>query len=137
MLYRQMQTAQSYVKIITDGQGPISYASSASLRVNAQVQGLGPRFKIVLNVQNTGKKSVTDLPVTYAWNESLYKIDKPIIFMPLLIPGVMYQFYVDVTCISESGGADIISIFVLSKTSCVPIITAVVNMPLSEQTFNI
>ncbi len=99
--------------------------------------GLGPNFKIVLNIQNTGKKSVTDLPVTYSWNEALYKISKPTMIIPLLIPGLMYQFFLDVLCLDTNGGADSIHIFVLSKASCVPIITAVVNMPVSEQTMNL
>ena len=42
----QLATARSYVKVLTDGHGPLSYTSGSSLRLNAQVQGLGPRFKI-------------------------------------------------------------------------------------------
>ena len=47
----RLSTAKHYVKIITDGQGPVSYAAGASLRLNAQVQGLGPLFKIKLSIQ--------------------------------------------------------------------------------------
>ena len=54
-------TARAYVKIISDGQGPMSFSSgsggTAALRLTAQVQGLGPRFKLKLNLQNTGSKA--------------------------------------------------------------------------------
>ena len=71
-------------------------------------------------------------PVTYAWNDSLYKFSNPLLVIPLLIPGLMYQYLVDIECIDENGGADKIHVFVLNKKSCVPIISAIVTMPVSE-----
>ena len=59
----RLSTARAYVKMITDGQGPMSYSSGSALRLTAQVQGLGPRFKIKLSLQNTGSKAVSDLAV--------------------------------------------------------------------------
>ena len=63
---------------------------------------------------------------------SLYKFSNPLLVIPLLIPGFMYQYLVDVECIDENGGADKIHVFVLNKKSCVPIISAIVTMPVSE-----
>ena len=54
----RLSTARAYVKMITDGQGPMSYSSGSALRLTAQVQGLGPKFKIKLALQNTGSKAV-------------------------------------------------------------------------------
>jgi Bardet-Biedl syndrome 1 protein len=46
----RLATARAYVKVLTDGHGPLSYTAGSSLRLNPQVQGLGPIFRLkVLN----------------------------------------------------------------------------------------
>ena len=47
----RLTTARSYVKILSDGQGPTAYSAGAMIRLNAQVQGMGPFFKIKLKLQ--------------------------------------------------------------------------------------
>jgi Bardet-Biedl syndrome 1 protein len=128
----RLSTARAYVKIITDGQGPVSYGSGASLRLNAQVQGLGPAFKIKLNIQNAGNKSMTNVPMTCGYNHDLYRLKNGLRFIPLLVPGLLYHYDVDVECIDKNGGADAIRIFICNPKSCVPVISAIVNMPMSE-----
>ena len=39
----RLETARSYVKMITDGHGPSTYMSGANIRVNAQVRCAVPR----------------------------------------------------------------------------------------------
>jgi len=128
----RLSTARSYVKIITDGQGPLSYSSGSSLRLTAQVQGLGPRFKVKLSLQNTGRKMVSDLAATLNYNAMLYRLKQSLFKIPLLVPGVMLRLDAEIECIDENGGADAIRVFVCSGTSAMPILSAVVNMPVSE-----
>ena len=73
----RLQTARAYVKILTDGQGPLSNTGGCSLRLTAHVQGLGPLFKIKLNIQNTGLKSLTAIPIIFTYNKSIYQMRKP------------------------------------------------------------
>ena len=73
----RLQTARAYVKILTDGQGPLSYTGGSSLRLTAHVQGLGPLFKIKLNIQNTGLKPLTGIPIVFTYNASIYHMKKP------------------------------------------------------------
>jgi Bardet-Biedl syndrome 1 protein len=42
----RLATARAYVKVLTDGHGPLSYTAGSSLRLNPQVQGLGPIFRL-------------------------------------------------------------------------------------------
>mmetsp|Transcript_7059 Transcript_7059/g.25118 ORF Transcript_7059/g.25118 Transcript_7059/m.25118 type:complete len:582 (-) Transcript_7059:34-1779(-) len=128
----RLETARSYVRIITGGQGPQSYAAGVSLRLNAQVQGLGPTFKVTLNLQNTGTRSLINVPMTFNYNHDLYRVSTPVIVVPLMIPALLYRYEVDVTCIDEAGGADVIKVFVCNGKSTVPAISAYVNMPMSE-----
>ncbi|KAG6618300.1 bardet-Biedl syndrome 1 family protein [Phytophthora cinnamomi] len=128
----RLTTARAYVKIIKDGQGPVSYSTGAAIRLNAQVQGIGPFFRIKLNVQNAGTKAVTDITVAFHYDHELYRVEQSLLLIPLVIPNVQYQYAVDVESISELGAADNVSIFVCGKDSCVPLVSAVVSMPLSE-----
>jgi hypothetical protein len=52
--------------------------------------------------------------------------------MPLLVPNLNYKIDVDVENIDPSGAADTIKVFVFSKESTVPLITANISMPMSE-----
>eukprot|EP00662_Eupelagonemidae_sp_cell21_P026664 gene26664-65942_t len=120
----RLQTARAYVKILTDGQGPLSYTAGSSLRLTAHVQGLGPLFKIKLNIQNTGTKSLTAIPIVFTYNKAIYMMWKPMMVIPVLVPSLVYNYEVAVRCIDESAGSDVIRVYVCSSTSSVPIITA-------------
>jgi Bardet-Biedl syndrome 1 protein len=129
----RLQTARAYVKILTDGRGPLSYTAGSSLRLTAHVQGLGPLFKIKLNIQNTGTKALTSIPIVFSFNRELYMMKQACIIIPLLVPSLIYNYEVPVECVDEGGqGSDPIRVFVASATSNVPIITAIVNMPLAD-----
>lgn len=89
----RLNTARAYVKIITDGQGPMSYSSSAALRLNAAVIGLGPKFKLVLLVQNNGARSLSDIAVTFNYNPAIYHLPTGLFKLPLLLPvGLLMGF---------------------------------------------
>lgn len=79
-LYKlRLSTARSYVKVITDTQGPVSYTSGTSVRLSAQAAGIGPIFKLKITLENTGKRVLTNIPITFKYNHSLYKMRKSII----------------------------------------------------------
>ena len=87
----RLATASAYVKLITDGQGPMSYSSGSARRLTAQVQGLGPKFKIKLSIQNTGNKGVQELYVVVIHNTLLYKVKSCIFDLPVIIPGLIQR----------------------------------------------
>jgi len=59
----RLSTARAYVKVLQDGQGPVSYGAGASVRLAATVQGLGPLFKIRVALTNTGSRPIYDVPL--------------------------------------------------------------------------
>ncbi|KAF0726601.1 hypothetical protein Ae201684_015223 [Aphanomyces euteiches] len=109
----RLTTVRSYVKVLRDGQGPASTANGASIRVNAIVQGMGPLFKITLTLQNSGATFAADVPVAFHYDHSLYKVPTSLLIVPLLLPGVPYNYSIDVESISSA--ADSIYIFVCGK----------------------
>ena len=132
-LYKlRLQTARAYAKVLTDGQGNHSHNTSSSLRLTANVQGLGPLFKIKLIIQNTGSKTLCGIPIIFTFNQGIYHLPKPYLMIPALVPSLVYNFEIPVECVDEEAGSDVIRVYVCNPNSSIPIITALVNMPLAD-----
>ncbi|GIY18457.1 bardet-Biedl syndrome 1 protein [Caerostris darwini] len=133
-LYRlRLTTARSYVNALTSSQNPVSYGAIDPLKLSAQVQGLGPKFILHLELQNTSRnKPSINLFLTFHCDARIYKIQKTYIPISFLAPGLPYTFVTPVECVSEMNISDIIKVFVLKQGQNIPIITAMINMPVSE-----
>ena len=127
----RLSTARSFVKVITDGQGPLSSTGGTSLRLDAKVQGLGPLFTLRLSVKNTGLKALYDVPVSCSFNQAIYRLrggpegSAMLTLVPILVPGIEYAFEVMVECIDALGAADQIRVFICNNKSIVPAISAI------------
>jgi len=128
----RLSTARAYVNLLGAGHGPMSSAGGAQVRLNAQVVGMGPQFKVVVRVQNAGVHALYDVPLMCTTNPTLYRVPKPCFYLPILVPQQVYLIEIPVTCVNENGGTDCVRMFLCSQTSNVPIISAIVNMPISE-----
>ncbi|XP_074644382.1 BBSome complex member BBS1-like [Tubulanus polymorphus] len=133
-LYRlRLNTARGYVKALETSNTPISTDAAEPLKLSAQVQGIGPSFKLTVNLQNTSLNIPSmHLLITFQCDDKLYNILKPNISVPMLVPGLSYAFQTFIECLSDKGISDAIKVFVLRQGKSVPIITAVINMPVSE-----
>lgn len=128
----RLHTARAYVKMLTDGKGTMSYNASTSVRLTAHVQGLGPLFRLKLNIQNTGTKALINIPIVFSYARDAYRMQKPYLCVPCLVPSLVYQYEVPVECASEHVGSDVIRVCLCSPNSTVPIITAQVTMPMVD-----
>lgn len=129
----RLSTARAYVKIITSGQGPLSSLGGSQIRLDAKVQGLGPVFNLKLELRNSAANPVSDLMLLVTYNSLVYQIDNACVVVPCLIPNVSYFHEVMIESIDAGGAADAVRVFVTSKFSSLPMISAIVNMPMSEQ----
>ena len=127
----RVSTARAYVKVLGDGRGVGGGRGGVSARLDAQVQGLGPLFKITVAVKNTGTRPMYDVPIMFTAG-AMYSLEKSQVRAPALLPGVPFSAEVKVTCVDEAAGADVVRVFVCDKNSALPVISAVVKMPLSE-----
>lgn len=129
----RLAAAKAYVKALESSLTPMSSSISEPLKMNAVVQGLGPSFKLTLNVQNTAAcRPVMNLAVSFLYDESLYRMRNPYMRIPLLVPGLVYPVETFVECTSDKGISDIIKVFVLHEGKSSPLLTAHINMPVSE-----
>ncbi|CAE7590337.1 Bbs1 [Symbiodinium pilosum] len=128
----RLSTARAYVNLLGTGHGPMSTAAGAQVRINAQVLGMGPQFKILARIQNAGATALYDVPVHCTTNQNLYRIPRPSFFLPVLVPQQVYLVEVPVTCINENGGTAAVRIFLANSRGTMPLISAIVQMPISE-----
>jgi Bardet-Biedl syndrome 1 protein len=110
----------------------MAYAQGAQLRLTASYEGIGPVFKIKLQLQNLNKKPFHNLQVTLALNQSIYKLRDRNPTLPLMLPNVVYKVDLEVECLDQTGANDTIKVFVMDRVSTVPLITANIQMPVSE-----
>ena len=68
------------MKVVTSSLAPVISSQEASLKISAQVQGLGPLFQLTVSVQNTSPSATaTNHFITFKCDESLYRIGKKLI----------------------------------------------------------
>jgi Bardet-Biedl syndrome 1 protein len=130
----RLATARSYVKSVQHSLGPQSYALDASIRVNADVNGLGPLFKIRFHVQNTGKNALYNVPVCLSYDQLMYRVKRPLFTMSCLVPGLDYTDVFTVETLETCGLAGKIEVFVCHPKSHRPLLTVVINMPPCDAT---
>lgn len=129
----RLKTAQSYISLLNEGHAPMSYAQGSKLRLNATTEGIGPLFKIKLEIQNLSKKTMVGTRVMLSYDTDIYKVNSKDFFKQMtLLPQITYNQEILVENIDENGAADLIRVFVYNDASSMPLITANLNMPLSE-----
>ncbi|XP_008177855.2 Bardet-Biedl syndrome 1 protein isoform X3 [Chrysemys picta bellii] len=133
-LYRlRLMAARAYVKALESSLVPVTSTLQEPLKMNAVVQGIGPTFKLTLHIQNTsaGRPSI-NLLVSFLYDQSLYAMKRAFFKAPMLVPGLNYPIETFVECLSDKGISDVIKVFVLREGQSMPLLTAHINMPVSE-----
>ncbi|KAL0162542.1 hypothetical protein M9458_041938, partial [Cirrhinus mrigala] len=71
----RLAAARAYVKALESSLTPMSASLTEPLKMNAVVQGLGPSFKLTLNIQNTAaSRPVMNLAISFLYDENLYSM---------------------------------------------------------------
>jgi len=129
----RLKTAQSYITLLNEGHAPMSYAQGSKLRLNATTEGIGPLFKIKIEIQNLSRKIMIGTRVMISYDTEIYKIISSDYHLQMtLLPQITYSKEILIENVDENGAADLIRVFVYNSESSLPLITANLNMPLSE-----
>ena len=132
----RLRAAQAYAELLGDGSGPSrgggSGAAAEGVRLTAHVSGLGPFFILELSVQNSGASSLSGVAVALTFDHDQYRVPRPHFSIPLLLPGVLHRFKVEMECLEENAPPGAIRILALNPASPVPFVSALVAMPQSE-----
>jgi Bardet-Biedl syndrome 1 protein len=106
------------------------------VRLQAYVEGIGPKFKIKLHLENMGILPAMNLKIALSYDMRLYKILKSQFKIPMMIPGCSITKDINLLSIDENGANDVIKVFIFQKSSSTPITGSIVNMPISELDIN-
>ncbi|KAG0729916.1 Bardet-Biedl syndrome 1 [Chionoecetes opilio] len=133
-LYRlRLSTARAYVQALETSSNPVSLSQTEPLKLSAQVLGLGPTFKVRVELQNTSTSSPSlHLAVIFHCDDRVYNVNQSYIQIPILVPGIIHVAETLVTCVSELGISDTVRVFVVKGKASRPLLTALINMPVAE-----
>ncbi|XP_063531310.1 Bardet-Biedl syndrome 1 protein homolog [Cydia strobilella] len=114
------------------------------IRLAAEVEGLGPVFRVTLQVENTSEKAVVGLSILFHVHTSNYKVSQPYIKVPLLAPNSKLRFPTKVEEVFDSelnpdiffrsvtgqgGERALVKILLLKEGRRGPVLAATVQMP--------
>lgn len=130
LLRTRLLAARAFSRALEASAGPSS--EQGPLKLHAAVQGLGPHFSLTLLVVNAAAlRPVTGLALILLYDPALYTVAPPLLRLPLLAPGLTYALSTRVSCTGPAL-CDIIKVCVLQEGRSSPLLTAHINMPLSE-----
>jgi Bardet-Biedl syndrome 1 protein len=74
----KLLTGKEFLKSVQSGLNPVAKTKNETIRINAEVHGLGPRFKLTVKLQNTAAASLSpiiDLFISFAYDENIYNLN--------------------------------------------------------------
>lgn len=147
LLRLRLTTARAYAKAMVDGLGVEDNQSTSpramaelgpKIKVNCSVRGLGPRFKLSIDlVQGSSTESSLSMPLydiflTFIYSSSVYHMDRSLLILPVMLPGVHYVPEVDISCVSSTGATDNVKLLVtIGNGGGNPNVAAIISMPAS------
>ena len=74
----KLLTGKEFLKSVQAGLNPVAKTKTEAIRINAEVHGLGPRFKLTVKLQNTSLNAsspIVDLYLSFTYDENIYKLN--------------------------------------------------------------
>ncbi|KAG5191005.1 Bardet-Biedl syndrome 1 [Tribonema minus] len=135
----RLRTARAYVEAVAGGDadadtdaGGSSGGGGGSVRLHAECLGLGPRFRLRVQLVNCAARPVAGARVCVASvPPALYAVPRALVEAPALLPQVPAHVEVGLVCTDPAGAAGAVRVLVLGGGGEV-LASAVVNMPVSE-----
>lgn len=137
----RLTTARAYVKTLTDGLMSSTSVGSHDVRIQVQVQGLGPKFILRVVLQNSGGQPLLQTRLVIVYDQTQYKMgydeaSNQSISIPIILPGPKLIVETEIYSIDEQGrGGQVYCILYQTNqtaTNASPILTASVKMPPAE-----
>lgn len=145
----RLTTARAYVKTLTDGFMGVTPLGSQDIRIQVQVQGLGPKFLLKITLQNGSPQPITNSVLLFSFDTNLYVMghdssSQQSLAIPVLLPGPKHVVETHVLSVEPQGRAGQVLLLLYSSayassavpgpnaSSCIPMLSASVRMPTSE-----
>lgn len=123
----------NYLKLMDRGM----ISDSKKVKIHADIEGIGPVFKVKLELTNQGQKPLTDLVLSLQFNKTNYTILDSLPEAKFLLPNIMLPVIIKIRNISTLGSNEDIKVFLSHKHESKPIAGAVINMPVCDPNLNL
>ena len=125
------------------------------ISISWQVIGIGPKFKLRTQLHNSGSKATRPLSLVVSYDSLLYSVPLPQRLVPVLLPQQVseepwprafpvpkppphmavalqtFKYETEINSIDPEGRAAPVRVTLISGESSVPVLSAVVDMPMS------
>ncbi|AYU83225.1 hypothetical protein, conserved [Leishmania donovani] len=135
----RLTTAKAYLEMIANGSVPSELGNviqenegvaESSLRLNAVVQGLGPVFKVKVQLQNVGDAPLHAVRVVFCLSEDdVYRMPQQIFSIPTLLPSVPLSCAAFVTTSEGEAKGNAILVVATGPKSRTPLARTLVDLP--------
>ncbi|XP_026466800.1 Bardet-Biedl syndrome 1 protein-like [Ctenocephalides felis] len=139
----RLNVARTTVDTLQSADTSVALANAAPVKLAAQVLGLGPTFRLALQLENMSQLTrITDLFILIHCDHNLYIAKDSYMKIPLLVPGVNYHLETHIRAVQPDNPEQLseeyddnsysIRVIVLREGHCAPLIAAIVQMPPAE-----
>ena len=111
-------------------------ARTLAIKAAAVVVGLGPSFRLKVSVSNASDASEPGLSLAILYPSSLYSFPRSVLPLPLLVPGLPYQFSLPFSSLVE-GTSSTITVRIVKSGSDIPLISYKLSVPVAEVAFDV
>jgi Bardet-Biedl syndrome 1 protein len=126
------RVATEYFDIIKEKAAPLQYSNTNKLQINAVVNGLGPKFKIVLTLSNVSATPMYNLTTVAEFNNKIYVLKDLTKLVRSLVPKMDYSYNILVDTLCNTTSEEMIKITIVALGKNTPIANVMVQMPVSE-----
>ena len=105
------------------------------MRMIANYEGIGPMFKVILELTNESKEPISGSRIVLNCDETVYKVRGRYPVLPLMLPGLNYRVSFDVENIEATGAPDTIQVFVIDDSWSDAVNGNVTNVRLEDAWF--
>ncbi|KAG5467559.1 hypothetical protein CUR178_01203 [Leishmania enriettii] len=138
----RLTTAKSYLDMISNGAAPSELgsvtqenegAAESSLRLSAVVQGLGPVFKVKVQLQNVGEAPLHTVRIVFCLSDNeVCRMPQQIFLMPVLLPSVPLSCAALVNVAEGGVKGNSILVVATGPRSLTPLASTLVDLPETE-----
>ncbi|ORX54665.1 hypothetical protein BCR36DRAFT_347569 [Piromyces finnis] len=132
--------ARAYAKTFKNTLNPISGTSTAKIKMTLEILGINVNFKIRLDITNIGNNIAKNLFVLFDYNNEIFTIEKPIINIPIILPGINYTIDCLIKQNTQAYDKELnnqIKILLCEKGYITPIVTSVADVGMCQDLLEI
>lgn len=126
------KTLDTYCKLLLKGHAPQNYGTVSKIKINVSINGFGPNFKLIIELNNSGKEVINSVDLLLDYEKNIFDIPKDNIQLGLLMPHVPSKYSLRLRNISENGVSGDIKIIIVDKLNTTPLIVNRIKLPVSE-----